>query len=202
MMDHDANAQLRKRQIRDEVQTVLAAIDPDDAAAYSDRICLHLQEWPPYIAARVVMLYSPIPTEPDILDLVSAAAASGKRLCAPRTDWQSRRLRPAMVNNWAGDLVAARYGVFEPHPDCAPVPIGEIDVVIVPGVAFDRTGRRLGRGGGLYDRFLAEPELRAATCGVCFAAALLPDLPCQPHDARVQAVCTEQGLIQAAPPAT
>jgi 5-formyltetrahydrofolate cyclo-ligase len=200
MEEPNQRMQARKQQLRSELQVAIRAITPDVAADFSDRICRHIQEWEPYARARTLMLYAPTPPEPDVFDLVSAAIAAGKRLCAPRTDWQRQRLTPAMVNDWSNDMVAGRYGINEPRESCALVPLADIDLVIVPGVAFDPTGCRLGRGGGFYDRLLADPALRATTCGVCFAEALLPDLPCQPHDARVQAVCTERGLTAAAAP--
>jgi 5-formyltetrahydrofolate cyclo-ligase len=68
--------------------------------------------------------------------------------------------------------------------------------VIVPGLAFDSRGRRLGRGGGFYDRFLSQPDLTAVTCGVALEAQILEDLPREPHDVPVDLLITEERTIR------
>lgn len=196
----DEDIQLRKRRERERAAALVAAIPPEAAADYSGRICRHVQEWEVYRRARTVMVYVALRGEPDLADLIDAAEGAGVRLCVPRVDWQTGRMTPVLVRDWSRDLVPGRYGVFEPGPGCTVCPPGEIDLVLVPGVAFDESGGRLGRGRGFYDRFLRELEGSrtggggAESCGVCFSAAVLPDLPMQPHDVRVRHLCTEQGL--------
>jgi len=202
--------QARKRRIREEVLTRLTAIPAHQAEDFSSRICRHLQEWPAYRQARTVMVYIALRGEPDLGDFLEAAVDVGIRLCVPRVDWRSGRLTPAVVRDLSRDLVPGRYGVFEPASGCAVCSAAELDLVLVPGMAFTPAGARLGRGGGFYDRFLAElADLRSGggpqegggggiTCGVCFSAALLPDLPTQAHDVPVRYLCTELGVAPAA----
>lgn len=209
-MEEVTEIQVRKRRIREETLGKLAAIPADVAEDYSARICRHLQEWPAFRQARTVMVYVAIRGEPDLGDLLEAAADSGVRLCVPRVDWRSGRMTAAIVRDLSRELVPGRYGVFEPAAGCGVCPVAEIDLVVVPGVAFTAGGDRLGRGGGFYDRFLGElGDLRSAggarqggaggvTCGVCFSVALLPDLPTQAHDVPVRYLCTERGLAPAA----
>lgn len=89
------------------------------------------------------------------------------------------------------DLKRGTLGVWEPAGN-EPVATRDLDVILVPGLAFSaRDGARLGRGGGYYDRLLAEPTMRAQLVGVGFHMQLLPDVPCEPHDARIPDLVTE-----------
>ncbi len=89
------------------------------------------------------------------------------------------------------DLKRGALGVWEPCGTNA-VPLAELDIILVPGMAFAlRDGARLGRGGGFYDRLLSKPELRARLAGVAYHLQLLPDIPCEPHDVRVPDLITE-----------
>jgi len=93
-----------------------------------------------------------------------------------------------------GDLVAGAFGVREPGAGARRIEVAALEVLLVPGLAFDETGMRLGRGGGFYDRLLALPDLRARLVGVCFEVQVLPELPVEAHDRAVDAVVTENGV--------
>jgi 5-formyltetrahydrofolate cyclo-ligase len=75
-----------------------------------------------------------------------------------------------------------------------PVPIGDIDLVVAPGLGFDKRGNRLGRGGSYYDRFFASERLRAARCGIGFAGQLVDEVPVTDHDVPVDFVVTDEGV--------
>jgi 5-formyltetrahydrofolate cyclo-ligase len=217
-VEEAADIQARKRQTREEVLSRIAALSPDDAEDLSARICRHLQEWAACRQARMIMVYISMRGEPDLGDLIDAAIESGVRLCVPRADWRTGRLTAAVVRDLSRDLIPGRYGVFEAAAGCPPCLAGDIDLVLVPGVAFTPAGARLGRGGGFFDRFMAdfassggaggggasgvgagaEGGGGGVTCGVCFSAALLPDLPTQEHDVPVRYLCTERGVVPAA----
>ena len=88
-------------------------------------------------------------------------------------------------------LISGAYGIPEPKPDAPVVSASEIDLILVPGLAFDRTGRRLGRGKGCYDRFLA--DFHGKTMGIC--GQLMPVVPVEQHDITMDAVATDHGII-------
>ena len=114
--------------------------------------------------------------------------------CFPRVDGDratGERLDFYRVDT-AAELLLSRWGLYEPPRDLARlVEPAHIDLVIVPGVAFTANGERLGRGRGHYDRFLASLSQHAATIGICFTNRLLPSLPTEPHDRRIDQVIAE-----------
>lgn len=135
-----------------------AAQDPDRSAAIADR----LAAMPELGRAGTVMLYDPIPGEPDLRLLVGRLVERGATVVVP-----------------------------DPEPTAPwPVDPSEVEVVVVPGMAFTPDGRRLGQGAGWYDRFLAEVRRDCAVIGVCFDEQLVDDLPVEPHDFRVRWVVT------------
>jgi 5-formyltetrahydrofolate cyclo-ligase len=101
------------------------------------------------------------------------------------------------VGTWE-DLVPGRYGVLEPAPEREPIALSELQLVMVPGVAFDAEGRRLGRGGGYYDRTFPVGAAGPVLVGLAFAFQLVEAVPAGPLDRRVDAVVTEQAIIRVA----
>jgi 5-formyltetrahydrofolate cyclo-ligase len=119
--------------------------------------------------------------------------AGGRTLCYPRI--RGRELDFYSVSGpWT--LEKSVYGLREPSEEAVRIKPGELDLVIVPGMAFTRCGIRLGRGGGFYDRFLGNmgTGARAVRMGVCFEWQLLDRIPEEPHDSRMDLVVTEAGV--------
>jgi len=109
-------------------------------------------------------------------------------------------LRPLRIRDLVGDVEAGYRGIPEPRADCPPVTLESIEFVLTPGIAFDAEGRRLGYGGGYYDRLL--PLLHSAACrvGGAFEVQIVARVPAAPHDVRVQYVVTERRTIECARP--
>src|SRR5207248_10138079 len=105
-----------------------------------------------------------------------------------RFDLATRKYIACEVRELAKDVEPAKFAIREPVKHCAPLPLNRLDFVLVPGVAFDLHGRRLGRGKGYYDQLLA--EVRGKTCGVAFDVQVVRELPQEPHDARVNCILT------------
>ena len=150
-----------------------------------DRLVRSVQLWaavaamPEYQGASAVMAFHGFGSEPDTDPLFARLAAEGKRLLLPRVEDG----KIAVVDG-SGPMTVSRLGVGEPEGPALPFEL--VEFVIVPGLAFTTDGRRLGYGGGFYDRFL--PQLRVPNVGVCFAEQLVDDLPFEPYDVRVQRV--------------
>lgn len=152
------------------------------------------------------MLYLPIaanPGEPAEVDVRPLAAALHDRGCSlfwPRCDWRTRAMTPvgrsadAEAEPFLPAIERRRHGVPEPTADGPAIDPAELDLVVVPGVAFDRAGNRLGRGGGFYDRFL--PRCPGAfLLGVGFAEQMVETMPAEAHDRPVDGVATDAGVM-------
>lgn len=182
-------AQLRERWSR-------LRMNEDAAVAASDALGVVL-------AARLareeklaaVMVFAAMPGEPDLSRAAMAWIAAGARVCVPRVRWNMRAMEPCLVRDWAGEITRDASGVPVPAARCAVVAVAEIDAVLVPGVAFDARGGRLGRGAGFYDRFLSRPECRAVKIGVGFETHVVSRVPMEGHDVAMDELATERGIV-------
>ena len=161
-----------------------AAFESTARATASGIICEKLRVLPQWQRAKTVMGYAPMGDEPDIEPLLCVTRATA----LPR--WTTGGYTPAQITNLQTDLCQGQFGVREPIPECPSMSWAEIDVILVPGLAFDGAGNRLGRGGGYYDRLL--DCVRAAgpvtAVGVCFEWQLQEDVPVTSHDQQLDLV--------------
>ena len=148
---------------------------------------------PAYRQAQRLLVYLSAGSEPDTWGLVEQALAAGKGVYAPRCLDRQGNMAFYQIRG-REDLLPGAFGLWEPDPArCPPFSGGENCLCLVPGLAFDERGFRLGYGKGYYDRFLGRWQVPAA--GLCFGPLLLPRLPRVPHDRRVAAVITEAGPL-------
>lgn len=189
-----------KRALRKQMIAARQALPLEQRAEWSRRAQANLLRTPWWEPARTVMLYLPIKGEVDTALLVEEAHRRWKRLVLPRVQGSPKRL---LLHRWTGDprdLVVGAYSILEPVESLSLVEPGEVDLVVVPGVAFDRWGNRMGYGGGYYDRTLPLIQAdnpTAAFVGLAYAmqVRMTEPLPREDHDIQLDGVVTEQGLI-------
>lgn len=146
-----------------------------------------------FATAQTILLYASIRGEVATYNLLESCLNRHARTVLPRVDKKAAKLLLYQILSPA-DLVPGAFGI--PEPDirhCAPVRPDEIDYAIIPGVAFDETGARIGYGKGYYDTLLA--GMHAPTAGLCFEHQLVGRIPCEPHDRRVTMIITEKRII-------
>ena len=162
------------------------------SALITDRF-LGLEE---YLRAGTVMAYVDFRNEVQTGSIINDALARGKRLAVPITDVAGKKLTPSQVKDFPGDLAPGAWNILEPKPECViPVPPGEIDLVIVPGVAFDATGNRLGYGGGFYDRFLLTVKPGCVFAALSFELQIRSNVYPGEHDLPVHILVTENRAL-------
>ncbi len=170
-----------KTALRQMVLARLAALAPQERAAASRALCRAIAASPEWAQARTIGLFAPLPSEPDVDLLWSERGA--RRFCYPRCG-SGGAMRFHLVAGPA-ELRPTQGKLREP-PESAPlIEPEELELLLIPGVAFTPAGHRMGRGGGYYDRYLAAPGLRAALVGVCFAVQIVESLPIAEHDRAV-----------------
>lgn len=165
-------------------------MDPGSRADASRRACDRLAADARFRVAQRVMLYMPLRDELDVTPLAEEAFRQGKSVSVPRADPSTGAMTPVGVATLApGSMTRDAMGVRTPSAG-AEMHAQELDLVVVPGVAFDARRQRLGRGGGFYDRFLSSLPARTAKAGICFDEQVVESVPCAPHDCALDAVFT------------
>ena len=191
-----------KRTIRDRVLATRDALPPQLRETASAKIAERLIALPTFLAAHTVFVTIPFRNEWDSRLLAQRALAMGKTLASPRVDLQTRMLSLHRICDLSIDLAPGYRDIPEPTMLCPPVAIGAIEWVLVPGVAFDIDGRRLGYGGGYYDRLLPLLPRAAPRIAGAFEMQLVPQVPAAPHDLSMDFVVTEARVIECAPRAS
>jgi 5-formyltetrahydrofolate cyclo-ligase len=172
-MDAILNAQ--KAALRKQIHTVLQKISPAARAAASAQICARLKEQEFWKNAASVLFFAPLPGEPDLWPLLEETLAAGKTVALPRFDPAEQSYVACRVQNLRTEIIAGQFGIREPVPRCVEIPFGRLDLILVPGMAFDLNGNRLGRGKGFYDRLLI--EIRGVKCGIGFDEQIAGEIP-------------------------
>jgi len=184
----------RKRELRTRLLAVRLRLPPQEREEAALQAAEHLQGLAEFGSARTVALYSPLGSEIDPGSISARAAATGKRVLYPRVVPNERRLVFAACP--PEDLVAGPLGTREPPPQAPTVPLASIDLVVVPGLAFDSAGRRLGRGRGFYDTTLAALGQGTLRVGLAFELQIIPVVPHEPHDSPLDVVVTERRVMR------
>lgn len=189
----DESARQDKADLRRRLLDARRDRSPAEHLAAAESLAWHAAAEPSIARARRVAAYLSMPTEPGTGPLLDLLAGHGAAVVVPRT-------RPDGTLDWvgledAGSVSTGPLGVPEPEgPGLGTGALDAVDLVLLPALAVDHAGRRLGRGAGYYDRALA--GVAALRCAIVFAAELLPAVPHEAHDEPVDLVLTEAGLFR------
>lgn len=178
-----------KHKIRKHIKNIISSYSTLEKAQKSAIIKDRLFNEEEFKRARVVMFYVSLQDEVDTFIMIDEALKAGKRIAVPVILKEEKRLIAGEIHNRLEDLESQHFGIYQPRQDrVKEVPLDDIDLVVVPGVAFDRKNIRLGRGHGYYDRFLSGLPKRTKTIGLAFDFQVLEDLPQDPHDVPVSKI--------------
>ncbi len=176
-----------KKRLRQSIRHTLSALSAAQKAEWSERITHHIEAHPAFKEARNVLLFHSLPDEPSTHALI-ARYAGEKHIFLPTVTGPTEM----EIHAYTGerDLQCGAYGIMEPKGAAADE-TERIDLIVVPGLAFDSHGHRMGRGKGYYDRFIARfGTQHPCLIGVCFPPQLLDEIPFAPHDATMDYVVT------------
>ena len=162
--------------------------------ALSRRVVNSVVSWIQSEGFDAVMLYLSMRSEVETLGLLDILLDQEKIVCAPVVDTHQLELMPRRISDAKTELVRHRYGMLEPNAACPILPTAQLQLIIVPGIAFDYNGYRLGYGKGFYDRFLAKCP-HGVSVGLAYQAQIVEDTFPQAWDVPVQYIFTENGRI-------
>jgi len=187
-----------KRGVREQANAARDALQAAVRAAASEAIAATIVALPSFAAARTILVTLPFRSEWDSRLVVARALVDGKTVASPRVDPAARMLSLHRIVDLARDVAPGYRDIPEPRAHCPVVAAADVDWVLVPGVAFDTAGRRLGYGGGYYDRLLPLLSSRAARVAGAFEAQIVAAVPFGPHDLTVNAIVTETRVVDPA----
>jgi len=191
---HLVDGDMPKRSLRQQMLSRRRALSRDEwlaASRLAQQKFLLLEE---YRLAACIALYSPAHNETDTTEILAAAYGAGKRVLYPAVCGRDMVLR--QVED-VTHLAQGSFGILEPCSTGVDHAADEADLIVVPGVAFDPVGHRIGFGKGFYDRFLAHPGRKAHLVGLCHDFQLIDGaVPAEGHDIRMEIIVTDKRVIR------
>lgn len=185
-----------KKEFRKKVINLRKEKDKDFIKHNSDIITDKLLNLDCIKNAKNIMLYLDFNNEVSTDNLIKKLLNLGKIVSSPITLKEERKLIPSQITDLKNGIQYGAYNIREPKPECSPaINIKDLDVVIVPAVAYDKNCYRLGYGGGFYDRFLENLRKDAVTIGIAFDLQIFDEVPKEAHDAQLDYIVTESRIL-------
>jgi len=162
----------------------------------STKITEIIMKLPQFINSKNIMLYLSFNKEVDTYPLATWCLDNGKTLIAPYCIQVAKKIIPFKINNLTSDLTKSTFGVMEPkHNILEKANIEDIDLIIVPGVVFDKHCNRIGFGAGYYDRFLPQKAKNIPTIGIAYDYQIIDKIPTDVYDVPLDFIITEKRIV-------
>jgi len=188
--------QLSKTDIRENVAEIINQTPPEELALKYHKIEAQLFEFANFLESRIVLLFIDKPGEVKSRDIVAQAYHYNKIIVLPAFAPATCGMRLLKVDDPKRDLKKGPRGILEPDPGkCNEVPIECIDIAVIPGIAFDEKGGRIGSGEGYYDRLIPKLAITTRKVALSLEAQLVPLVPMESHDRYVDIIISEDRVI-------
>jgi 5-formyltetrahydrofolate cyclo-ligase len=188
------SARIPKSDLRKQIRAALENLPPEKRAADSVQLCENLKNQFFFQSATTILFFAPLPMEVDLWPLLEESFAAEKIIALPRFDSANQNYAACRVQDLEKEIISGRFSIREPHKNCAEIPLHEVDLILVPGIAFDLHGNRLGRGKGFYDRLLQ--KVRGSKIGIAFDEQIAEKIPVEPHDVRMDFILTPTRCVK------
>ncbi len=181
-----------KEEIRKRVLAGRDALSSEQRTSKSREIEKRLFSLPEFKTSHSVLFFAAFRSEVETAPMIRKTLASGKRVILPKV--AGKELSLFEIKDFDKDVLPGSWNIPEPR-ETAPVSLTEVDLIIVPGAAFDEQGNRLGYGAGFYDKLLV--SFQGPTVAIAFEAQIVPEVPTDLHDVPVKMIVTEKRVIKA-----
>lgn len=185
---------LSKGFLRKSILQKRDSIEPSLRDKKNEMIKKRLTELKEFKDAEVILLYASFRSEPDTHGLIKECLLAQKRVFLPRVNKEKKELEIREINS-LDQLKKGHWGIPEPDEDSPLRDINEAELIIVPGVAFDRRGGRIGYGAGYYDKLLSGLDKTIPVIAIAYDEQIMEEIPLEPHDKRVDLVITDREVI-------
>ncbi|MCD6422990.1 MAG: 5-formyltetrahydrofolate cyclo-ligase [Elusimicrobia bacterium] len=169
-------------------------IEIPDHGTKSKRVCGRILNWEVFIKSRIILSYSPIKGEVDVSPINNLEK---KEIYLPSVEKINGRDK-IVPRRHTGKLIRGKFGILQPPKDNQSISLELIELILVPGIAFDKEGKRIGFGFGFYDRFLKKCK-NSIKVGVCFELQIVDEIKANPHDVGVDFIITEKRILEIKP---
>lgn len=186
------NAAQDKKALRRQLRSMRSEMPAEQRLSLSERIADRLLSSEAYKNCDTVLCFVATDIEVETRKIIDTAFADGKRVAVPRCIFGTHEMEFGLIASMS-ELVSGAYGILEPPLSNELTDGGERSICVVPGLAYDESGYRLGFGGGYYDRFLS--EYKGISCGVCYESFVVGRLPSEECDVTVDKIITEERII-------
>lgn len=186
---------MNKKEYRKKAYEIRNSLTDRQVREFSSSIETRLLQHPCYRDCRTLFTYVSMEKEVHTHGLIEKALRDGKRVCVPRVV-PGQYMEAVPIKSLRDDLKPGFFNVLEPVADLPPITPEEIELVIVPGLVFDREGYRIGYGGGYYDKYLQLIPEDCMTVGLVFHQLVADRIPREPHDRKVKLVITEKSVLE------
>lgn len=184
----NSDKQAQKNELRVKIRAAVKNLPPEKRKSDSEKLRTALRTQPLFQSARSILFFASLPEEPDLWPLIIGTLAGKKIVALPCFDSDNQVYQPRRVNDLHVEILSGKFGIREPVESCMAIPPDDLDLVLVPGVAFGLDGHRLGRGKGYYDRLLQ--DFTGRKIGVAFDEQIVDTVPSEFNDVRMDLILT------------
>lgn len=186
----------KKAEIRRDALARRDALTDQERARRTKAITASLFAFANFLESKTVLFYMNSGSEVATEAMIRKASGYEKAICLPWVDTKRKRILPLKVDDLDKDVAPGYRNILEPIPQrCKVFPVEYIDLAIVPGIAFDERGGRIGHGTGFYDKFIPVLDVTTRKVALAFECQIVPQIPMEPHDRYIDIIITEKRII-------
>lgn len=180
----------QKDNIRSLIKEKRNALTEEEKRVKDEKIFTKIINSDYYKNSNVIFVYVSFKGEVDTHKLIKYSLNIGKTICVPKVISKKEGMEAIIINSF-DELNPGKYNILEPKDSCKKIDTNRIELILMPGVAFDKNGGRIGYGGGFYDRFLNKIDSKIPKIALAYDFQILKSIPCEEHDIKVDGIITD-----------